>query len=365
MRVDQARRRAQSQLSAGHRGGGGEAERQAAELVAEAGEQRADQAAGGVRHVVEADVHGDALGRGEGEDQVGVQRRVQREDHPEGEQPERRRVSRQPGRRRRRCPGEARAAPARRGSATSTPTQNRARPIGLRHGSALAPEQARRGRLDRAVADDPERHEASRRGRRRRGGRPACRRTARRRSRSGCRPRTRRRGRRTGTCRAAESQLMLRSLEKTSANFAPLRPRGRPAGMKTATATRISVSAAAMPSTAASKPASAEQRGAEQEADALDRVLRAGEQRHPAEQRAACWSGASSLDRALRAHLGEVLGDARDALHRHDEGDRDGDRPGRIELRQRDERADLQRQARRRASRSGRSARRSSRRRGW
>ena len=88
-----------------------------------------------------------------------------------------------------------------------------------------------------------------------------------------------------------------------------------------------------------------EQQGAEQEADALHRVFRSGQQRHPAEQRPLLVLRGQNLDRALRAHLGEVLGDARHALHRHHEDHRADDGPGRIELRQRQERTDLQRQA--------------------
>ena len=52
-----------------------------------------------------------------------------------------------------------------------------------------------------------------------------------------------------------------------------------------------------------------QQRGAEEEADALQCVLRTGEDRHQPEQRAVTVAG-DGLDRALRAHLGEVLGDA-------------------------------------------------------
>ncbi len=86
-----------------------------------------------------------------------------------------------------------------------------------------------------------------------------------------------------------------------------------------------------------------QQRRAEQEAEALHRVLRAGQHRHPAEQPAPA-RGRQQLDRGLRGHLGQVLGHARNALHAHHEGDRGRHRPARIELRQRQERGNLQRQ---------------------
>ena len=53
---------------------------------------------------------------------------------------------------------------------------------------------------------------------------------------------------------AALSQFTLGDLEKTSENFAPLRPLGRPGGMAVSTAIRISARIAAMPSTAQTKP---------------------------------------------------------------------------------------------------------------
>ena len=54
--------------------------------------------------------------------------------------------------------------------------------------------------------------------------------------------------------RAAESQFTFGLTEKTSRKAAPRRPRGRPEGMPIATASRISASMAAMPSTAGTKP---------------------------------------------------------------------------------------------------------------
>ena len=75
----------------------GQAQRQAADLVAEAGQQRADQPARGIGHVVEADIAGDPVGRSEGEDQVGMDRGVDREDKAEQQQPRDQRRG-QPGR---------------------------------------------------------------------------------------------------------------------------------------------------------------------------------------------------------------------------------------------------------------------------
>ena len=63
-----------------HQSGHAKATDDAAELIAETREERADQAACGVRHVVEADVQRDSLGFGELQNEVGVERRVQRED---------------------------------------------------------------------------------------------------------------------------------------------------------------------------------------------------------------------------------------------------------------------------------------------
>ena len=62
-----------------------------------------------------------------------------------------------------------------------------------------------------------------------------------------------------------------------------------------------------------------QQQAADEKANALHRVLRAGEPRDPAEQLtgAAC---RRRLDRGLRGRLGQVLGDAGDALRGHDPG---------------------------------------------
>ena len=63
-----------------------EARLEALPLVERAREDRAGEAAAGVGHVVEADVHRDLVAVGVGEDQVGVDGGVQREDDAEGDQ---------------------------------------------------------------------------------------------------------------------------------------------------------------------------------------------------------------------------------------------------------------------------------------
>ena len=83
----------------------------------------------------------------------------------------------------------------------------------------------------------------------------------------------------------------------------------------------------------------------QQKASALDRVLRSGQQCDPAEQ-AAPRGGGQQLDRGFRAHLGQILGHARQPLHQHDKDDRGGDAPCRIKLCQRQQRDHLQRQPR-------------------
>ncbi len=104
---------------------------------------------------------------------------------------------------------------------------------------------------------------------------------------------------------------------------------------------RIAASAAAIASTAQTKPSVASSAGAEQESDPLHRVLRAGEQGDPAEESARLRRG-EQLHRRFRRHLGEVLGDPARALDDHHVGDRDRDRPAGIEPGQRDEGRDLQ-----------------------
>ena len=72
----------------GHDTGRREAQRQPTDLVADPRQQRADQAPGSVGHVVEAHVTGDPPGRPEGEDQIGMDRGVDREDKAEQQQPD-------------------------------------------------------------------------------------------------------------------------------------------------------------------------------------------------------------------------------------------------------------------------------------
>ena len=81
---------------------------------------------------------------------------------------------------------------------------------------------------------------------------------------------------------------------------------------------------------------------AEEEADALQRVLRAGEDGHHPEQRAVAGHG---LHGALGAHLGEVLGHARQRLHGHHERHRQPPLPRRAFEGERGQRHDLQPQA--------------------
>ncbi len=98
----------------------------------------------------------------------------------------------------------------------------------------------------------------------------------------------------------------------------------------------------------AAKAQSLQQEPAEEEADALHRVLRAGEPGDPAEQPALRILGAGGgfrhLDRRFRGRLGQVLGDAADALRQHDPGDGERRRPVRRERRQQQEAEDLGRE---------------------
>ena len=82
-----------------------------------------------------------------------------------------------------------------------------------------------------------------------------------------------------------------------------------------------------------------QERGAEEEPDTLERVLRAGQDRHQPEQ---CTVAGDELDGALRAHLGEVLGDPGERLESHHEHDPRPLDPARVEEREPDERHDLQ-----------------------
>ena len=90
------------------------------------------------------------------------------------------------------------------------------------------------------------------------------------------------------------------------------------------------------------EPDETEQGGAEEEAEALHRVLGPGEHRDPAEQRAIAL-GRKQLHRRFRRHLGQVLGHAGQPLHRHHEGHRQCHRPARVQPRQSEERDNLQR----------------------
>ena len=83
-----------------------------------------------------------------------------------------------------------------------------------------------------------------------------------------------------------------------------------------------------------------QQQAAEEEADALERVLRAGQDRHPPEERGWRVLGHDELDGALGAHLREVLGDARQRLRGHHVGD---DEPRRGREGEHAERDDLDR----------------------
>ena len=92
---------------------------------------------------------------------------------------------------------------------------------------------------------------------------------------------------------------MLRSCEKTSLNFVPFRPRGRPDGMPISTATRIAASTAAIASTAGAKPIKASSAAPSRKPSALHRVLRPGQHRDPAEEPALAPVGASTLTALL------------------------------------------------------------------
>ena len=60
-----------------------------------------------------------------------------------------------------------------------------------------------------------------------------------------------------------------------------------------------------------------EEHPAEEEANALQSILRARQDCHPAEQGIGRIVGHHELDGALRAHLGQILGDATDGLRCH------------------------------------------------
>jgi hypothetical protein len=85
-----------------------------------------------------------------------------------------------------------------------------------------------------------------------------------------------------------------------------------------------------------------EQEAAEEEAGTLHRVLRAGQDRHPLEQRALGPLGDDQLDRRLGAHLGEVLGNAGEPLHRRRIGHGPEQGPGGIEQAEQCQGQDLQ-----------------------
>ena len=65
------------------------------------------------------------------------------------------------------------------------------------------------------------------------------------------------------------------------------------------------------------EPDERQQRAADKEPEALERIFRARQDRDPAEERVGGAVRHDELDRALGAHLGEVLGDAADGLRGH------------------------------------------------
>ena len=85
-----------------------------------------------------------------------------------------------------------------------------------------------------------------------------------------------------------------------------------------------------------------EEQAAEEEADTLERVLRARQDRHPAKELVGSICGGDKLDRALRAHLGQVLGDSRERLRGHHVGH---DEPGSGHEGECEKRNDLRREA--------------------
>jgi hypothetical protein len=87
-----------------------------------------------------------------------------------------------------------------------------------------------------------------------------------------------------------------------------------------------------------------QQQPAEEEADALHRVLAAREEGHPLEELAR-GAACRELDRRLAGRLGQVLGHAADALSQHHPGDRRRGRPGGRQRRQQQEAGDLRGQA--------------------
>ena len=316
-----------------------------APLVERAGEHRAGEPAAGVRHVVEADVHRDLVA-------LGVRRGSRYECTAELSAKRRRRRR---GRRRRRRGVDARgerdamaAGDRRRGRAS---TVGRAA-VALRAGRSQPrrrPPARRRSRSPRPRGTRRPARSSSRAASR---GRPAG------------RPRTRRRARRRGRCARRPRTLTARLLREHLAK------------LRLAASARAELAAHARrrrpPGRRATTTASSEQRRAEADErssspprkkptplSAFLEPVRIATQRNSA-------SGASlgddELDRALGAHLGEVLGDARERLRGHHVG-HDQPRLSRHE-REHAERDDLHGQAHRRASPSGRVARRASRRRG-
>ena len=75
----------------------------------------------------------------------------------------------------------------------------------------------------------------------------------------------------------------------------------------------------------------AEEKAAEEKADAFDRVFGACEDGYPFEKFGLAIIGDEQFDGALGAHFGEVFGDASEALDEHDEGDGEGNRPAGLE----------------------------------
>ncbi len=278
--------------------------RRAPPLVEEAGEDQPGQPAAGVGHVVEADVHRDLVVVCVGEDEVRVDGGVHREDDAERAQADDERDRRVgSGAQRDRDagwePGEQEREPDRGAAA-------RLRVPATRAGSR-APMPARsRSRSPRSRGTRRPARSSSRASCR---GRPAT------------RPRTRRPVRRTARLARGRAMFTARLLENIWVNLAFRSTRPSVPRISVATAATATTSSTSRIRSAGRKPVSGQQQAADEEADALERVLRAGQDRYPAEERGRCVRRDDELDGALRAHLGEVLGDPGERLGRHHVGD--------------------------------------------
>ena len=71
-----------------HRARGQEAAGETPHLIRETGEEAADKASTGIRHVVEPNIERDLVGIGERQNKIGVDRRIDRKDDAEQRQPE-------------------------------------------------------------------------------------------------------------------------------------------------------------------------------------------------------------------------------------------------------------------------------------